>query len=59
MTAIALALVQALIAGVPRILKLIRDGTSPSEIKLSDFISTDALADLKAAKDEAQAFIDS
>jgi len=56
MTAV-IAIIQALVAGVPRIVELIQNGTKPEDIKLGDFISRDALADLEAAKDEADDFV--
>lgn len=54
---IAIAIAQALIAGIPKIVELVNKGRDPGSIKLDEVISTDALAKLKTAKAEAEDFI--
>lgn len=55
---VAIAIAQALIGGIPKIIELIRKGRDPGSIKLSEVISTDALAVLKKAKQDATDFIE-
>lgn len=51
------AIITAIVGGVPKLIEMIRAGADPSQIKLSDFISTDALAKLEKAKTDAEDFI--
>lgn len=55
---LAIVIIQALAAGIPRIVELIRQGREPGGIKLEEVISTDALSKLEQARDDAQNFID-
>lgn len=52
-----LAFAQAVIAGIPKLIELIKAGRKLSEIELGEFISTDAIAVLEDAKAEAEDFI--
>jgi len=54
---IAIAIAQALVAGVPRIIELVRAGRDPGGIKLDEVISTDALDKLRSAKTRADDFL--
>jgi hypothetical protein len=53
----ALAIISAVIGGIPKLVELLDQGLDPADIKLGDFISTDALKVLEAAKADAQDFI--
>jgi len=53
-----IAIIQALIAGVPRMIELIKAGRDPGSIRLAEVISTDALEQLRSARSTAQDFID-
>ena len=53
-----LSFVQTLIGAIPAIVKLVRAGRNPADIKLGEVISTDALKTLESARDDAQSFID-
>ena len=46
-----------LIEAIPKIIKAIKSGKDPSEIKLGDVVSRDALAKLKSIKSDADDFI--
>lgn len=53
----AIAIIQALIAGVPKIVELVKQGRDPKGIKLGEVISTDALDKLSESKADAADFI--
>jgi hypothetical protein len=52
------ALVQALMLGIPKLIELVKAGRSLKDIRLADFISTDALAKIEAADQRAGDFIE-
>lgn len=54
---LVIAIAQALMGAIPKIVDLVKKGRDPSEIKLGEVISTDALAKLRSAKDRADDFI--
>ena len=58
MTKALVALGQALIGGIPKLIEAIKAGKNPDDIKLSDFISTDAVKTVQEAIDEASDFKD-
>ena len=51
-----IAIIQALIAGVPKLIEVIK-GRDPKDIKLGEFISTDALQTIRDANKRADDFI--
>jgi len=55
---IAIAIITAIANGIPKLVKLIKSGKNPADIKLGEFISTDALKVLQDAKADQQDFID-
>ena len=50
-------LIAAMVAGVPKVIQAIKDGKDPKDIKLGDFVSTDALATVREANARAQSYI--
>jgi len=56
-TAAIVALIQALVAGVPKIIEAIKAKRDIKDIKLGEFISDDALDKIKAANQKADDFI--
>ncbi len=56
-TTAVVALIQAIVSGVPRLIELIKQGKDVSDVKLGDFISTDALTKIQAANKKADDFI--
>lgn len=52
-----LAFANAVIAGIPKVIELIKSGRKLKDIKLGEFISTDAIEKLEGAKAEADDFI--
>jgi hypothetical protein len=54
-----IALLQAIIGGIPRLIEAIKAGRDPGSIKLEDFISQDALDKVKAANQRAEDYIES
>jgi len=57
MQAAIIAIIQALIAGVPKLIEIIKSGKDPKDINLGEFISTDALQTIRAANKRADDFI--
>lgn len=55
---IAIAIITAIANGIPKLVQLIKSGKNPADIKLGEFISTDALKVLEDAKADQQDFID-
>lgn len=55
---VAIAIITAIANGIPKLVELLKDGKDPAEIKLGDFISTDALKVLEDAKADQQNFVD-
>ena len=55
---IAIAIITAIANGIPKLVQLIKSGRNPADIKLGEFISTDALKVLEDAKADQQDFID-
>jgi hypothetical protein len=53
-----IALLQAIIAGIPALIKAIKAGRDPGSIKLEDFISQDALDKVKEANERAGDYIE-
>ena len=52
-----IALLQAIIGGIPRLIEAIKAARDPGSIKLEDFISQDALDKVKAANERADDYI--
>ena len=52
-----IAIVTAIVGGIPKLIEMIRAGANPAQIRLGDFISTDALEKLEEAKQAAENFI--
>ncbi len=52
-----LAFTQAVIAGIPQLLKLIKEGRKLGSIQLDEFVSFDAIKVLEGAKADADDFI--
>lgn len=50
-------IVQSVLSGIPRLIELIRSGRKPANIKLSEFISTDAIKVLEDSKKDAENYI--
>lgn len=48
---------EALVAGVPKIVDAVKAGKDPGDIKLSDFVSRDALDGVREANKRASDFI--
>lgn len=51
-------LIAAIVSGIPRLVQAVRDGRDPSEIRLGDFVSEDALEKVRAATARADDFIE-
>jgi len=58
MTTALIALGQALIGGIPKIIAAIKAGKKYEDIKLSDFVSSDAVEAVKRAIGKAESFED-
>lgn len=58
MTTALVALGQALIGGIPRLIEAIEAGKKWEDIKLSDFVSRDAVETVEKAIKKAKAFKD-
>jgi len=54
---IAIAIAQALISGIPKLVDAIKAGKDPKDIKLGDFMSSDALEKIRGANKKADDFI--
>ncbi len=54
----AVAIGTALLEGIPKLIAAIKAGRNPEDIKLSEFISTDAVDKIKGAINKAQDFKD-
>jgi len=52
-----LAFAKAVIDGIPKLIELIKAGRKLSDVKIGEFVSTDAIAKLEGAKAEADDFI--
>jgi hypothetical protein len=52
-----ISIIQAIIAGVPKLIELIKQGRDPGGVKLDEFISTDALEKIRQANKKAQDYI--
>lgn len=57
MQAAIIAIIQALVAGVPKLIEAIKAGKDPKDIKLSEFVSNDALQKIRDANKRADEFI--
>lgn len=57
MQAAIIAIIQALVAGVPKLIEAIKAGKDPKDIKLGEFVSDDALQTIRDANDRAKQFI--
>lgn len=51
------AIIQAIVAGVPKLIELIKQGRDPANVKLDEFVSTDALNKIRAANKKADDYI--
>ncbi len=56
--AMILAIVQAIAAGIPEIVRLVREGRRIEDIRLSDFVSSDALSKIRQANEAAAEFVE-
>lgn len=56
MTTALITLGQALLGGIPKIIDAIKAGKNADDIKLSDFISNDAVDTVKRAIGKAESF---
>lgn len=54
---IAIEIAQALISGIPKLIEAIKAGRDPKDVKLGDFMSTDALETIRKANKKADDFI--
>ncbi len=54
---IFITIAQALISGVPKIIEAIKAGRDPKDLKLEDFISTDALESIRATNKKVDDYI--
>jgi hypothetical protein len=52
-----LAFATAVIDGIPKVIDLIKSGRSLKDIKIGEFVSTDAIEKLEGAKAKADDFI--
>lgn len=56
-----LALIQGVAEGIPRLIKRVREaikaGRNPGDVKLSDFVSTDALGRVKDTNADIDSYI--
>jgi hypothetical protein len=52
-----IAIIQALISGVPKLIEAIKAGRDPKDVKLGEFISNDALETIRSANKRADDFI--
>lgn len=50
-------IIQSVLSGIPTLISLIRSGRKPANIKLSEFISVDAIKVLEDAKEDAKDYI--
>jgi len=58
-TAAIVAIIQAIVSGVPRLIEIIKEGKrDPGDVKLDEFVSTDALEKIRAANKKAAGYID-
>jgi len=53
-----IALLQAIIGGIPALIEALKAGRDPGSIKLEEFISQDALDRVKAANAKADDYIE-
>ena len=58
MTEALVTLGQALIGGIPRLIEAIKSGKNPEDIRLSDFVSKDAVDAVKRAIVKSKSFED-
>jgi hypothetical protein len=56
-TTAIISLISALVAGVPKIIEAIKAGRDPGDIKLKDFLSSDALDKVRAANKRADDYV--
>ena len=54
---LAIKIAEALIAGIPRLIEKIKASKNLSDIKLGDFLSTDALESIRKSNAKADDFI--
>jgi hypothetical protein len=56
-----IALVQGLAASIPRLIKVVQEtikaGRDPGDVKLSDFMSTDALSKVRDTNEDIDSYI--
>jgi hypothetical protein len=57
-TAAIVAIIQALVSGVPKLIEMIKAGKDPKNVNLGDFVSTDALDKIRAANKKADDYIE-
>lgn len=56
-TGAIVAIIQAIVSGVPRLVEIINQGRDPKDVKLDEFVSTDALDKIRAANKRADDYI--
>ena len=52
-----IAIIQALIAGVPKLIELAKSGRDPKDVKLGEFISSDALETIRDTNKRVDDFV--
>lgn len=58
MGALTEAITEALVEGIPKLVEAVKAGRDLSSINVGDFVSTDALAKVKAANVKADDYIE-
>jgi hypothetical protein len=56
--AAVIALIQALINGVPRLIEAIKKGRNLADVRVGEFVSKDALEKVKQANERADDYIE-
>lgn len=56
-TSAIVAIIQAIVAGVPKLIELIKQGRDPGDVKLDEFVSMDALEKIREANKKAKNYI--
>lgn len=58
MTEIVIQIATALVQGIPKLIAAVKAGRNPGDVKLSEFISTDAIATIDEAINTSRSFED-
>ena len=56
-TTAIVAIINAIISGVPKLIEVIKAGRDPKDVNLGDFVSSDALDKIRAANKKADDYI--